>query len=286
MSTHGILNPSAGRGRFTLDRIEPSKALAAIVERYWIVRWDLRAAPPFVQETLPHPNVNLVVGTHRPGVHGVGTQRFAAELDGRGWAFGVKFRPGGFFPLYRRDVSELTGMDRPIADVFGADGAALEAEALSRSGDASSVDLFERFIAERAVADANVELASRAVDLARSDPSMGRADALAARAGLTMRTLERLFQRYVGVSPKWVIRRHRVPEACERVAAGIVPRWSELAHDLGYADQSHFIREFKTQVGCTPQQYAARCAKTSVTAAAAHLNTTAPLTLPRVDVKP
>lgn len=262
MSTHGILNPSLGRGLFTLDRIDPSKALAAIVERYWIVRWDLGAAPPFVQETLPHPNVNMVVGTHRAGVHGVGTRRFAAELDGKGWAFGVKFRPGGFFPLYQRDVCELTEIERPIADVFGAEGAALETAVLSRGADTSSVDLFERFIAERAAADANVEVASRAVDLARSDPAMGRADVLASRAGMTTRTLERLFQRYVGVSPKWVLRRLRIHEACERVAAGNAPRWSELAHDLGYADQSHFIREFKSQVGCTPQVYAARCSKT------------------------
>ncbi len=65
MTTHGILNPRAGKAHFTLDRVAPSAELAALVERYWLIRWDLRDAPPFAQETLPHPCVNLVIGTHR-----------------------------------------------------------------------------------------------------------------------------------------------------------------------------------------------------------------------------
>ena len=33
-----------------------------------------------------------------------------------------------------------------------------------------------------------------------------------------------------------------------------------LALDLGYFDQPHFIRDFKSQVGRTPAQYAKQCA--------------------------
>ncbi len=31
--------------------------------------------------------------------------------------------------------------------------------------------------------------------------------------------------------------------------------WSELAYDLGYSDQSHFIRDFKANCGLTPKEY-------------------------------
>jgi AraC-like DNA-binding protein len=64
----------------------------------------------------------------------------------------------------------------------------------------------------------------------------------------------------VGVPPKWVVRRFRVQEACERVKTGEAPNWSQLASELGYFDQSHFIRDFKDQVGRTPAEYAAWCA--------------------------
>jgi AraC-like DNA-binding protein len=77
---------------------------------------------------------------------------------------------------------------------------------------------------------------------------------------VSSRTIERLFRRYVGVSPKWVVRRYRVHEACERVKTGVAPDWSQLAHELGYFDQAHFIHDFKAQVGRTPADYAAACA--------------------------
>jgi hypothetical protein len=59
-TTRGILNPAAAAMNFALTRHEPCPELADVVERYWIVRWDLRGRDPYVSETLPHPCVNVV----------------------------------------------------------------------------------------------------------------------------------------------------------------------------------------------------------------------------------
>ena len=261
MTTHGILNPNGGHGRFELERAAPSDDLAWLVERYWMVSWDLRGKKSFTQETLPHPCVNVVVGTHRPGVS-LMTDRFFAELEGSGWVLGIKFRPGAFRAIHPRDVAELAGVERAVASVLGDEGAAYEAAVLARGGGPSCVAIAERFLrALEPARDANVDLAARAVDVAKDDPSIGRASDLAARVELSTRSLERLFQKYVGVSPKWIIRRYRVHEACERVASGAAPSWSALAQELGYFDQAHFIRDFKSQVGRTPAQYAELCAE-------------------------
>ena len=48
-------------------------------------------------------------------------------------------------------------------------------------------------------------------------------------------------------------------EVCERVRSGAPASWPDLAQELGYFDQAHFIRDFKSQVGRTPAQYAAMC---------------------------
>ena len=260
MASHGILNPNAGAAHFTLDRIEPAHDFAALVERYWLIRWSLRGDETFAQETLPHPCVNVVIGTHRPGVHGIGTKRFIAELSKTGWVFGIKFRPGAFRVVYERDASELTGREKSIASVFGDAGASVEGSVLERGGGPTCVELVEpllrRFVPIR---DENVALAARAVDLARAEPSIGRARDLAERVGVSPRSLERLFGKYVGVPPKWIIRRYRVHEACERVRSGAPASWPDLAQELGYFDQAHFIRDFKSQVGRTPAQYAAMC---------------------------
>ena len=77
---------------------------------------------------------------------------------------------------------------------------------------------------------------------------------------LVVRTLHRSFERYIGVGPKWIIRRCRVQEAAERVASGAAVTWAALALELGYHDQAHLIRDFKAQIGFTPAAYAKRCA--------------------------
>jgi AraC-like DNA-binding protein len=105
------------------------------------------------------------------------------------------------------------------------------------------------------------------VERAQGDRAIKRADDLARVAGLSVRSLHRAFERYVGVGPKWVIRRARVHEAAERVAAGESVAWGGLAHELGYHDQAHLIRDFKAQIGVTPAAYARRCAGLQVAVA-------------------
>ena len=107
--------------------------------------------------------------------------------------------------------------------------------------------------------DPQVELVGRIVAAMLHDPSIIRVDQVTERFGLTARTLQRLFQRYVGVSPKWVLRRYRLHEAAAALAREQDRPWAEVATDLGYFDQSHFIRDFTAAIGLTPVAYAQAC---------------------------
>ena len=103
-------------------------------------------------------------------------------------------------------------------------------------------------------------MAEQAADLVSritADPSLRRVDQLAAASGMTARSLQRLFADYVGVSPKWVMRRARLHEAAERADSGEPVDWALLASDLGYADQAHLTRDFTATLGISPTRYAA-----------------------------
>jgi AraC-like DNA-binding protein len=88
------------------------------------------------------------------------------------------------------------------------------------------------------------------------DPGLRRVDQLSASSGITPRTLQRLFADYVGVSPKWVMRRARLHDAAERADSGDPVDWAALASDLGYADQAHLTRDFTVTIGVPPARYA------------------------------
>jgi AraC-like DNA-binding protein len=129
----------------------------------------------------------------------------------------------------------------------------------SPKGEQATVQLVEELLRARLPEpDPLAEQAAAIVARIQAEPQLTRVDALARSAGLGVRRLQRLFAEYVGLGPKWVIRRYRLHEVSERLAAGVHIDWVRLAGELGYADQAHFIRDFTAMVGESPTRYAER----------------------------
>ncbi len=85
-----------------------------------------------------------------------------------------------------------------------------------------------------------------------SAASAYRADALAARVGITTRHLRRLFKRHFGCSPSSWLREERL-----RIAHQLLPSASsvkEVAHALAFVHTSHFCRDFRKRFGCRPSE--------------------------------
>lgn len=257
----GILVPGFASGAFHHERIAPCAALAALVEHYWFVGWDMRGHAPQLQETLPHPNVHLVVEHDTDGVYGVHTARYTKLLAGRGFAFGVKFKPGGFQPFLGRAVAAIADQRIAVAALFGASGAQLvrqvracDGAAAARAGEMSALAQ-EFLLARLPPPDAEAQRVAQLVAAIAGDPALLTVEALAAQAGINKRALQRLFQQYAGVGPKWVIKRYRMHEAVAQLQSGAAPELAQLALDLGYFDQAHFIREFTALIGKPPGAY-------------------------------
>jgi AraC-like DNA-binding protein len=255
----GILQPPAGERRFRLDRYLPADDLDAIVEHHWIVRWELPAGERHVQENLAYPSVHLVLERDGSAVFGVPTGRFARVLEGRGRVHGVKFRPGAFRAFLTGPVSAISDREVPLARLFGEEAGGLEDAVLGVPDDDAGVRAAEAFLrARRPAPDRSAHLARRVVETIERERRITRVEDVARRFQVGPRSLQRLFREYVGVSPKWVIKRFRLHQALDRVSAGEEVDWSELALELGYFDQAHFIRDFKAIIGEPPTGYAGR----------------------------
>ena len=88
------------------------------------------------------------------------------------------------------------------------------------------------------------------------EPDITSAGQLAEALALSPVQLKRLCRRLFGVAPKSLLIRHRLA----RMLATLEQRpYAELRQflDLGYCDQSHFIRDFKTFFGMPPTRYLA-----------------------------
>ena len=252
-----MLHQDVAASRFSLARYPPSAELEPFIDYHWIVRWDLRGQPPHDQKILPHPNVNVAFEESGSAVYGVDRKLFVRRLDGRGKALGVRFSPGGFRPFLKAPVSRLTDRTVPAAEVFGGAVETTQKAIMSAPDDAAMVaraeELLTAVLPDRdPVAESVAEMVSRI----NADPALMRVDQLAAATGLSVRRLQRLFAEFVGVGPKWVMRRARLLEAAERADRGDGAAWATVAADLGYADQAHLTREFTAMIGIPPARYA------------------------------
>lgn len=258
----GVLNPSAGRQRLRLLRYDPAAELAPFVRHYWTVEWELADAETYVQEVVPNPCVNLVIEPERTFCFTPSALRFSKPLSGKGKVFGVKFRPGGFYPFLREPLSPLAGFPIPVERILAATGTQLE-QALHTQRSEELVGMLDRLLlAANPHLDAKTELLHKITDRIAEDREVTKVDRLCECFDIEKRTLQRLFNRRVGLTPKWVIRLQRLQEAAEALDgsgnSGIRPTLLHLSHELGYHDQTHFIKDFKTVVGVTPEAYLAR----------------------------
>ena len=114
------------------------------------------------------------------------------------------------------------------------------------------------FLADLAPAVIPIEtsLVTTAAALIAGDRGLCRVEDLAARTGVGIRSLQRLFAEHIGLSPKKVIRRYRLMEAAEAVSAGSDVSWAELAVELSFTDQAHLTRDFTSAFGVSPARYA------------------------------
>jgi AraC family transcriptional regulator len=81
---------------------------------------------------------------------------------------------------------------------------------------------------------------------------------LADQVGLSPHYFSLLFKRALGESPHQFVLRERIDEAQRLLASGRTPI-SEVALNLGFADQSHFSQAFRKITGTTPKRYQAAC---------------------------
>ncbi len=252
-----VLDPSAAAAAFALSRHAPSPDLAPFVRHFWFIRWDRRGLPPHPQSTLTLPAVNAVVEAAQDSVSGVWTRRFERSLEGTGAVFGCLFRPAGFCPFWGRSMHLLTDRALPFAEVFGEPPTAIRDCAFSGAPDAAILAVFEQFLrARRPALSTEMAEVNRWVEAAESNPGIAQAEALAARVGVGLRTLQRGLRSCVGIGPKQILRRYRLLEAASRLGRGEPVDQIDLALTLGYADQAHFVRDFRAVVGRPPARYA------------------------------
>ncbi len=180
-----------------------------------------------------------VVGAHS-------LSRASLRFKGRVESFGVFLQPLGLWQLFGIPNSEMVNQSYQGVDLLGNKMDRLwNVIAEAKSFD-TRVEIIEAFLLKRA-RDA-FELTpgmAAAAHIFRSH-GMTRIGTVAERSGLSLRQFERRFRAELGMLPKHFARVTRFQMALDAKVAAPHRSWLSIAHEFGYHDQMHMIREFRS----------------------------------------
>lgn len=248
----GLVSDRSADQHIQSSLFAPPPALADLVDRFWTARWVLPADATHDIELLGDPCVHIVFEAGRSRIVGVWTMLWRRRLEGHGLIRAAKLRPGCAARVLPNPVGTYTDQITPLRTVFPTLPAHLETDILDAPSHEDGLRHLTRWLNHVAAPpDDRIDRAAELVQRARDDRTLTRVDDLAAVSDVSVRMLQRLFRDCVGAPPKWVLRRFRLQEAAVQVEAGNAPCLTTLALDLGYADQAHLARDFKTATGQT-----------------------------------
>lgn len=173
---------------------------------------------------------------------------------------GAFFRPARVAPFLRLAISDLTDRTVAIDDVWGTAASRLATE-LCDLDEAARIDrlesvLLKRFARGRRRAG-TLDVDGLAASVIRRQGRL-TVDAMARAAGVSRQHLSREFRERIGIPPKLYTRLVRFQSGMVYAGSRARVDWARAAIDIGYADQSHMIAEFRQFTGLTPQMLASR----------------------------
>jgi AraC-like DNA-binding protein len=254
-----------------------SPALAPLVHCVWTLEGhvcELTDLQPILPDGRPEIIMHLGDAFDRVGRDGAAERQPAVLIAGQ--LLGpLMLRPTGHIAvvgvrLQPHGAAAL--LDEPAADLVNV---TIGVDVVSRRLAHALEAVRERVRSVRDAVAAVQRCLETHVDISRVDPRVRSAvgeiqrargcvtvEDVAARVALTPRHLERRFRTTVGISPKRLARITRFQHALrmlERLDSR--QRGTLTAASCGYADQAHFIRDFREMAGCPPGAHLLRQAE-------------------------
>lgn len=248
----------------------PAPALAPFIEHYWAVTAadgpvDL-SVNVFV-DGRPDLIFNFGAPYRREVIGGATTEHAASNLDaqrlvpirilqrGAVHIFGVRFRLGGLGVFARAPLRGLTNQTPRPEVVLGEGAVALEAALAGAEVLEVAAPALDAFFLGRLRVDAARATFDRGLQRLVATDGRAAVGEVADVAGVSVRQLDRLFARHVGLPPKVVGRVLRFQAALRSLMHDATVSLADVALNAGYFDQAHFIRDFRAMSGGVPRGY-------------------------------
>lgn len=254
---------------FHIKEFQPSKALRPYVELFWEGYFNTvnehllrkQVAPNGFMELIIHPtefhcflpNGNQWLSSPDYTLIGLYTQPYEVRFRDYVQVFGIRFKPESLYNLFGVPASEFQTGYEDMELVLGTDFREYCTRLVDVGDTQKRIGLMEEFLLKSLHKNKpEVTYVNLAAEIIRQSGNFSKIEELPGKVYISLRQLERGFQQKIGMSPKRYMRIARLNEVHRNLEKGKEMELSSVAFDCGYADQAHFIRDFKNFMGVNP----------------------------------
>lgn len=188
----------------------------------------------------------------RSVIVGVQSVRVTLNLNRNHKAVRVGFHPGGMHRLLGFSMKQMVDVSYDADDVFGNE----MQEVNDKLQEAKSFEAIKNVIEHFLLGKVNSLRKALPFDKAMLELLHFNGNVpmehIASLACLSLRQFERVSQERIGLPPKFFARLIRFSKAYRLRENFPLLSWTSIAHQCGYFDQMHFIRDFKEFAGVAP----------------------------------
>jgi AraC-like DNA-binding protein len=250
------------------QRFTPSIKLARFVDCYWFINTPVSTSINYREYLHPNGGVGIILNygdplqfdktLHTDSCILDGTNTVTRELGLTGIikTVGIRFKTAGACLFFLQPLSELKNETVSLADTQLKDYPYLYHELDRAKTYGAKVSIIEHWLyrciqSEKRVSD----VVTASITLINKNRGLLPIRTIAATLDYNQRKIERLFRAQVGMSPKEYSCTLRIEKARSYINRSQQMSFSEIAYQLGFYDQAHFINQFKRVVGITPREY-------------------------------
>ncbi len=239
--------------------------LSDYIKYYWIVKTD--ETDNISVQTIPSGCTHLVFHRGNNMYYECGNKQPACFLRGQFSLSGnilstgnmnmiaVIFKPLGFRPFFSFHAKLLYNKYIDIEDIENKGFRELSSRIKNEENTKTCISYIEQFFISRLKEeDYNTKRIKDATQIITNNEPVN-VEQLANSACLGYRQFKRVFEEYVGISPKEYYRVIRFQRALYFLQINPQIKLTQLAYECGYYDSSHFVKDFKSFSGYSPVEY-------------------------------